>query len=73
LGLLDAFLRLGGRDILDHAGKITHEQAIQKAELEFEKFHRPQLALPSQAEKDFEEAVKKLKKLPPPERRKKKL
>jgi len=69
---LDDFLRLGGRDILDHAGKITHEQAVQKAEMEFEKFHRPQLALPSQAEKDFEAAVKELKKLPAPGRRKKK-
>ena len=66
-------MRLGGRDILDYAGKITHEQAVQKAELEFEKFHRPQLALPLQAEKDFEAAVKKLKKSPSPGRRKMKL
>jgi len=41
--------------------------------LEFEKFHRPQLALPLQAEKDFEAAVKKLKKSPSPGRRKMKL
>ena len=30
---LDDFLRLGGRDILHHAGKISHEQAVQKAGL----------------------------------------
>jgi hypothetical protein len=72
LAKLDDFLRLGGRDILRHAGKISHEQALQKAELEFEKFHHQQLALPSQVEKDFEAAVKELKKLPVPGRKKKK-
>jgi hypothetical protein len=72
LARLDDFLRLGGRDILQHAGKISHEQAVQKAELEFEKFHRPQLSLPSQVEQDFDAAVKELKKLPAPGRKKKK-
>ena len=61
---LDDFLRLSGRDILKHAGKISHEQAARKAELEFETFHRAQLTEPSQVEKDFEAAVKELKKLP---------
>jgi hypothetical protein len=60
IGKLDDFLRLSGRDILQHAGKISHEQAARKAELEFEKFHRAQLAEPSQVEKDFDEAIKKL-------------
>jgi len=67
---LDDFLRLSGRDILQHAGKISHEQAARKAELEFEKFHRAQLAEPSQVEKDFEAAVKELKKLPAPKGKK---
>lgn len=66
---LDDFLRLGGRDILKHAGKISHEQAVQKAELEFEKFHHAELAAPSQVEKDFDAAVKALKKLPTPGRK----
>ena len=69
---LDDFLRLGGRDILKHAGKISHEQAVQRAELEFEKFHRAELAEPSQVEKDFEAVVKELKKLPVPSRKNKK-
>jgi hypothetical protein len=69
---LDDFLRLGGREILTHAGKISHEQAVQKAELEFAKFHRAQLAEPSQAEKDFEAAVAKLKQLPAPGQKRKK-
>ncbi|MCX5794237.1 MAG: virulence RhuM family protein [Elusimicrobia bacterium] len=68
---LDDFLRLSGRDILKNAGKITHEQAARKAELEFEKYHRAQLAEPSQAEKDFDAAVEKFKKLPAPGRKKK--
>ena len=61
---LDEFLRLTGRDILKHAGAISHEQAVQKAEVEFEKFHRAELAEPSQVEKDFDAAIKELKKLP---------
>jgi hypothetical protein len=69
---LDDFLRLSGRDILKHAGKISHEQAVKKAELEFEKFHRAQLAEPSQVEKDFDAAVKELKNMPAPSRKKKK-
>ena len=66
LAKLDDFLRLGGRDIFQHAGKISHEQAAQKAELEFEKFHRAQLAEPSPVEKDFDAAVKALKKVSAP-------
>ena len=69
---LDDFLRLSGRDLLTHAGRISHEQAARKAELEFEKFQQAQLAEPSQVEKDFEAAVKKMKKLPAPNRKKKK-
>ncbi len=68
---LDDFLRLGGREILKHAGKISHEQVARKAELEFEKFHRAQLAEPSKVEKDFEAAVRELKKLGAPGRKKK--
>ena len=69
---LDDFLRLSGRELLKHAGKISHEQAVRKAELEFEKFHCAQLAEPSQVEKDFEAAVKNLKQLPAPNRKKRK-
>jgi len=72
LARVDDFLRLGGRDILKHTGKISHEQAVEKAELEYEKYHRAQLALPSKVELDFDAAVKELKKLPAPTRKKKK-
>ncbi len=59
---LEDFLRLSGREILTHAGKISHEQALRKAEREFEKFRILELAQPSQVEKAFDEAVKKLPK-----------
>ena len=61
---LDDFLRLSGRGILTHAGKVSHEDALRKAELEFERFHRRQLAQPSRVERDFDAAVKGLKQLP---------
>ncbi len=72
LGRMDDFLRLGGRDILTNAGKISHEQAVAKAELEFEKHRRAQLDLPSQVEQDFDAAVKDLKNLTAAGQRKKK-
>jgi len=59
---LDDFLRMGDRDILTHAGTISHEQALRRAELEFEKFRALQLVQPSPVEADFEAAVKKLAK-----------
>ena len=57
---LDAFLQLNERDILTHSGRISHELALEKAESEYEKFRRLEAAQPSLAEKDFEEAIKKL-------------
>ena len=65
---LDDFLRMGEREILTHAGTISHEQALRKAELEFEEYRVRQLDQTSQVEKDFDEAVKAL---PKPRRRRK--
>jgi hypothetical protein len=62
---LDEFLKISGRKLLDHAGKISHEAAVAKAELEFSKFRVLEDAKPSPVEKDFEAAVKKLKQLKP--------
>ncbi len=59
---LDDFLRLGDREILTHAGLISHEEALRKAEAEYEKYRIRMLDEPSPVEKDFEEAVKKLPK-----------
>jgi hypothetical protein len=65
---LDDFLRMGEREILTHAGTISHEQALRKADLEFDEYRVRQLAQTSQVEKDFDEAVKAL---PRPRRRRK--
>jgi len=57
---LDDFLRLSERDILDHAGTIAHDDALAKAEREYEKWHAQQAARPSPVEEHFDEAVKEI-------------
>ena len=66
---LDEFLKISGRKLLDHAGGISHETAVTKAELEYSKFRALADAQPSAVDKDFEAAVKKLKPLPPAKRK----
>jgi len=60
---LDEFLNLSGREILQHAGKIAHEDALHKARLEYDKWHKEQIDKPSDVEKHFVEAVKEVKQL----------
>lgn len=60
---LDDFLRLSDRQILTHAGKISHETAQTKAAVEFGKFHALELAKPSPVEKAFDQAVENVKRL----------
>jgi hypothetical protein len=60
---LDAFLRLSERDILTHAGKITHEAALAKAEAEYEKFRALESGQPSPVELHFEAAIQEVKQL----------
>lgn len=36
--ILDAFLKINRYELLDNAGKISHEQAVKKATSEFEKY-----------------------------------
>lgn len=54
---LDDFLRLSGREVLQHAGRITAEAAQQKATTQFELYRERQKALPSRGEQDFEAAL----------------
>jgi hypothetical protein len=61
---LDEFLRLSERDILTHAGKISHEVAVFRAEKEYGQFEKSLLSAPTQAEKDFEKAARRLKEIP---------
>lgn len=60
---LDSILQLNGRELLSHAGKISHEMALEKSEEEFEKFQVTQKSLvKEQSLKELEEDIKKLKK-----------
>lgn len=69
---LDEFLRLSEFELLDHSGKISADAAKTKAEIEYERYRALVDAQPRQVDVDFEAAVKKLKQLPVPRRRKKK-
>jgi hypothetical protein len=60
---LDDFLQLSERQILRHAGRISHEEAAAKAELEYDRFASERAALPAPVEKHFEAAVRDVKQL----------
>lgn len=60
---LDGFLTLSDRDILTHAGKISHDKAMTKAHAEYEKFRVIEANKPSQVETDFDEAVRRVKRI----------
>jgi len=60
---LDSILQLNGRDLLTHAGKISHEMALKKSNEEFEKYQITQKSLEKeQSLNELEEDIKKLKK-----------
>lgn len=65
---LNGFLTLNDRDILTHAGRISHEMAQNKAELEYDKFKALEASAPRPVDADFEQATKDLKKLPKPKK-----
>ncbi|MFN8066598.1 MAG: virulence RhuM family protein [Vicinamibacterales bacterium] len=59
---LDEFLRISGRDLLNHAGSISAETAKAKAELEYARYHALQDVQPRPVDAAFERAVKQLQK-----------
>lgn len=68
---LDEFLTLSGRELLDHAGTISHDQARLKAEQEYERYRALADARPQAVDADFERVVKQLPKGTPRSRTKK--
>ena len=59
---LDAVISLNGRELLTHAGKISHEMAIAKSGLEYKKFKDEQKKIEKiQSLKELEEDIKRLK------------
>lgn len=50
---LDDFLRMVGNEVLQHAGAVSHDQAVKKAELEYAKYKEKTKDELSKVEKDF--------------------
>jgi hypothetical protein len=60
---LDRILQLNGRGLLTHAGKISHEIAMQKSENEFDKYKIVQKGIEKELNlKEIEEDIKKIAK-----------
>lgn len=60
---LDDFIRLTDREILTHAGQVSHETAKAKAEAEFDKYRTAQAALPQAVDRHFEQSLEELERL----------
>ncbi len=63
---LDEFLKISGRDLLDHTGKISADDARAKAELEYARYRNLLDTQPQPIDEEFEKTAKELKKLPRP-------
>ncbi len=59
---LDDFLKMASREILSHAGKISHEEALDKARTEYSKYQQQALDTPSLIEEHFLETIKEFEK-----------
>lgn len=57
---LDGFLMINDRDVLNHAGKISHEIAKQLAETEYSKFHTQRQTQAAQVLSDFDKVVQQI-------------
>jgi Virulence protein len=54
---LDGFLSLNDREVLSHAGKVSHELAKQLAEAEYDRFHQQRLDADAESDGAFEKAI----------------
>lgn len=55
---LHGFLTINDREILAHAGKISHQMAKELAESEYDKFHRERIRQADEAGGEFEKAIR---------------
>lgn len=60
---LDDFLKISDRDILTHAGRVSHQEALENAHAEYDKYRQQRLNEPSLVEQHFLEAVNEIKQL----------
>jgi len=59
---LDAILQMNGRELLTHAGKISHEMALEKSNEEYQKYQEELKKLQKEESlKEIEEDIKRLK------------
>ena len=57
---LDGFLTINDREILDHAGKISHDLAKEIADSEYTKFNKSRLEELKHSDNDFDKVVKQI-------------
>ena len=57
---LNGFLELNDRDILEHAGKISHDMAKERAESEYNMFNIERIRVNDGKESDFDKVVKQI-------------
>jgi hypothetical protein len=59
---LDAIIQLNGRELLTHAGKISHQMALEKSALEFDKYREVQRQIQHEVSlKELEQDIQHLK------------
>ena len=59
---LDTILQLNGRELLTHAGTVSHQMALDKSSDEYEKYKQQQKAIEKENSlKELEQDIKKLK------------
>jgi hypothetical protein len=67
---LDEFINITGNEILKHSGTISHQQAIEKANAEYEKYKEKTQNELSEAEKHFIASIENTSKKLNPNKRK---
>ncbi|HRI67143.1 MAG TPA: RhuM family protein, partial [Polyangium sp.] len=65
---LDELLSISDHELLNHAGKISAEQAKKKAELEYDRYRALMDSQPRMVDRDFDNAIAEVKKLPKPQK-----
>lgn len=68
---LDKFLLASDRELLDHAGKISHEAALKKAKAEHDIYKKQYVEYQTRVERHFAEAIKDVKQIAKQQVRKK--
>jgi hypothetical protein len=71
LAKLDQFLSFNGREVLDHYGKISHQQAENKAKSEYAIYKQQYVDYQTPVDRHFEEAMRDVKQIAKQKPRKK--